>query len=52
VADVRAWSSATTREFGCRVFPGGHFFLDEHRGELPDDLAGRIRRHVIGAPGR
>jgi pyochelin biosynthetic protein PchC len=49
VADVRAWSSATTREFGCRVFAGGHFFLDEHRGELLDDLAGRIRRHVLVA---
>ncbi len=47
VADVRAWSSATTREFGCRVFGGGHFFLDEYRGELLDDLAGRIRRHVL-----
>lgn len=47
VADVRAWSSATTREFGIRVFPGGHFFLDEHRDELLDDLVGRIRRHVL-----
>jgi pyochelin biosynthetic protein PchC len=47
VADVHAWSSATTAEFGCRVFPGGHFFLENHRGELVDDLAGRIRRHVL-----
>jgi pyochelin biosynthesis protein PchC len=47
VADVRAWASATTAEFGCRVFQGGHFFLEEHRVELVDDLAGRIRRHVL-----
>jgi surfactin synthase thioesterase subunit len=51
VADVREWSSATTRDFGCRVFHGGHFFLDEHRGELMDDLAGRIRRHVLTPAG-
>lgn len=49
VADVRAWSSATSREFGCRVFHGGHFFLDEHRGELIDDLAGHLRRQVLFA---
>lgn len=51
VPDVRAWSSTTTGDFGFRVFHGGHFFLEEHRGELMDDLAGRIRRHVLTTAG-
>ncbi len=52
VDDVRAWSSTTTGSFACRVFPGRHFFPDEHRDELLDDLADRIRRHALGVPDR
>jgi len=51
VEDVRAWSSTTDGEFGCRVFRGGHFFLEEHRTELVDDLAGRIRRLILTPAG-
>jgi medium-chain acyl-[acyl-carrier-protein] hydrolase len=40
---LREWSSETTAAFACRMFPGGHFFLDTARPLLlrtiADDLA-------------
>jgi surfactin synthase thioesterase subunit len=31
VGDARAWERHTTVGFDLRVYPGGHFFLDDHR---------------------
>ncbi|MFC8718965.1 thioesterase II family protein [Kitasatospora sp. NPDC057198] len=41
-ADMAAWADAGTGPFDLRVFPGGHFYLAEHREALVRDLAARI----------
>jgi pyochelin biosynthetic protein PchC len=41
--DIRAWESATTSTFDCRIFPGDHFYLLEHGPEL----AAAALAHVI-----
>ena len=38
---VMAWSRWATREFSCRGFDGGHFYLNEHRAALIRDLVGK-----------
>ncbi|RKN50253.1 thioesterase II family protein [Micromonospora endolithica] len=38
VDDARAWSAHTTGEFGLRVFPGGHFYLDAHRPAVAETI--------------
>jgi pyochelin biosynthesis protein PchC len=43
--DVRAWSTATTVTFDCRVFPGGHFYLDRHEMRLVQDIAHRLTEY-------
>ncbi len=40
--DVRGWSEATTGTFDCRVFPGGHFYLERHETQLVQDIAHRL----------
>lgn len=45
-----AWREHTAAEFGHRVFPGGHFFIDEHRSEVAGlirSALGRAREHDI-----
>ncbi|HEV2779518.1 MAG TPA: alpha/beta fold hydrolase [Actinophytocola sp.] len=32
--EVRAWAAHTGARFGCRIFPGGHFFTETHAAEL------------------
>ncbi|HUZ25304.1 MAG TPA: alpha/beta fold hydrolase [Streptosporangiaceae bacterium] len=34
--DARAWAQATTGDFFLRVFPGGHFYLNERASQLTD----------------
>ncbi|QKW22415.1 thioesterase [Kitasatospora sp. NA04385] len=41
-ADMAAWADAAPGPFDLRVFPGGHFYLTEHREALVRDLAARI----------
>ena len=45
---VRAWADHTSAAFTSRMFPGGHFFLDEHREPLlraiGEALAPALRR--------
>lgn len=40
--DVRGWSEATTGTFDCRVFTGGHFYLEPHETQLVQDIAHRL----------
>ena len=38
-ASLRAWRDETTAAFSCRMFPGGHFFLDTARPLLLQAIA-------------
>ncbi|MFG1918446.1 thioesterase II family protein [Micromonospora sp. NPDC048898] len=38
VADAHAWSALTTGGATLRVFPGGHFYLDDRRGEVAEAI--------------
>ena len=40
--DVRGWSAVTSELFDCRVFPGGHFYLERHETQLVQDIAHRL----------
>ena len=39
---VVPWSQRTTSEFTVRVFPGHHFYLDDHLPELVSDIEDKI----------
>jgi pyochelin biosynthesis protein PchC len=39
---LRAWSEVTLSDFACRLFPGGHFYLDAHASALVSDIVSRI----------
>jgi surfactin synthase thioesterase subunit len=39
---VSPWAQRTTSEFALRVFPGHHFYLNDHLPELVHDIEGRI----------
>lgn len=39
---VVPWSQRTTSEFTARVFPGHHFYLNDHLPELVSDIEGKI----------
>jgi surfactin synthase thioesterase subunit len=43
VEDVAVWEDHTTGRFELNVFPGGHFFLDEHRADVVEVLAEHLR---------
>ncbi|GAA3291309.1 hypothetical protein GCM10020295_07810 [Streptomyces cinereospinus] len=34
VAEAEAWREHTTGPFDLRVFPGGHFYLNQHAGDV------------------
>jgi surfactin synthase thioesterase subunit len=36
------WSERTTSEFAARVFPGHHFYLNDHVPELVSHIEGKI----------
>ena len=42
-AKLRRWGNHTRREFSCRLFAGDHFYLNEARRELLDE----IRPHLV-----
>ncbi|MBC6447450.1 thioesterase [Actinokineospora sp. HBU206404] len=44
-ADLREWSTASTRGFDLKVFPGGHFYLVEHESAVVADLVARLSDH-------
>lgn len=37
-SEALAWGRHTTGDFRLRTFPGGHFFLDDHRDELQEEI--------------
>lgn len=39
---VAPWAERTTAEFVARMFPGHHFYLNEHLPELVSDIEGKI----------
>jgi pyochelin biosynthesis protein PchC len=41
--EVSAWASHTAAGFDLRVFPGGHFYLDAHRGAVTDIIDAALR---------
>lgn len=42
--DVRAWSELTTGAFDLRVFPGGHFFVTEHRRAVTETIVDALAK--------
>jgi pyochelin biosynthetic protein PchC len=50
IEDATAWSAHTTGAFGLRVYPGGHFYLDDCRAQvlkvISSSLAGGAASHT------
>jgi surfactin synthase thioesterase subunit len=46
IDEARAWRDHATGEFDLRVFPGGHFYLDERRSEVVATIAAILGRAV------
>ncbi|WP_234042253.1 thioesterase II family protein [Streptomyces marianii] len=42
VEDLRAWRECTSGDFRTRVFEGGHFFLNDHVGEVAALIRGML----------
>ena len=42
VAEALAWGDHTDGAFQTKVFPGGHFFLQDHQSAVNDEIAGVI----------
>lgn len=42
-ADVEAWREQAAGEFRCRIFPGGHFFVNEDREAVVAEVAADLR---------
>ncbi|WP_173132769.1 thioesterase II family protein [Kibdelosporangium persicum] len=40
--EARAWAGHTEAEFGMRIFPGGHFYLNDHADAVITTVAGQI----------
>jgi surfactin synthase thioesterase subunit len=40
--DLTAWRAQTSATFELEMFPGGHFFLQEHRAQLLAALRRRL----------
>jgi pyochelin biosynthetic protein PchC len=51
VDEAAAWAGQAAGEFELRVFPGGHFYLDEHRSDVATTISvalnGRPRHNTI-----
>ena len=39
---VTPWADRTTSDFAARVFPGHHFYINDHLPELVKDIEERI----------
>ncbi|MGJ6967975.1 thioesterase II family protein [Streptosporangium sp. G11] len=51
--DVRAWRDHTEAGFEMRLFPGGHFYLNDHAEEIVGLVASRVSSALAaGDPGR
>ncbi|RVX38766.1 surfactin synthase thioesterase subunit [Nonomuraea polychroma] len=49
VAESESWREHTSRAFDLRVYPGGHFYLEQHRAELVDTIAATLKGVAAGA---
>ena len=45
---IDLWGQQTSGEFSSRMFPGGHFFLNDHRSELLDFLKLHLSKVQVG----
>lgn len=45
---VLAWSERTTSEFTARVFPGHHFYLNDHLADLVNDIEDKVASRCQG----
>jgi pyochelin biosynthetic protein PchC len=52
VEDVDAWAAHTTGGTKAHRFPGGHFFLDAHRGEIVALIRTALHRATAGGKNR
>ena len=51
IEKIHAWSEATRGPFDCRVFPGGHFYLESHETSLAQDITDRLNALMpVSAP--
>ncbi|WEB40706.1 alpha/beta fold hydrolase [Streptomyces yunnanensis] len=51
IEDARAWREHTTGEFDMKVFTGGHFYLNEHREAICDQISGKLLTADSRRPG-
>jgi pyochelin biosynthetic protein PchC len=49
VGQLCGWAAATTASFDHVVFPGGHFYLQDHRDEVVRDVVARSRGDLVPA---
>jgi pyochelin biosynthetic protein PchC len=45
IREASAWSEHTHGEFNLRIFPGGHFYLAEHRRLVTSAISAEIEKH-------
>jgi surfactin synthase thioesterase subunit len=50
VEEARAWAGHTTAETSLHVFPGGHFYLDDHWAEVAAAVRAALAADVNGDP--
>ncbi|GGO60748.1 thioesterase II family protein [Nonomuraea cavernae] len=50
IEEARAWRRHTSATFGLRIFPGGHFFLDDRRAEVAAALSGILLDRPVKRP--
>lgn len=46
--EAKRWAQRTSGEFGLRVYPGGHHYLEDMGETIVGLLADKLRRHVQG----
>jgi surfactin synthase thioesterase subunit len=49
ISELEAWRQHTSVGFDLRIFPGGHFYLRDHRDELLGSIAEALRHEAADA---
>jgi surfactin synthase thioesterase subunit len=52
LADIEAWEEETQAGFEMRIFPGGHFYLDEQRKAVTSEITRIIKPIMAGVEAR
>jgi external thioesterase TEII len=47
VGHIDSWQYCTHTDFNYKTLPGGHFFIDQHPGEMANIIMDSIKHHVI-----